>query len=296
MVEISGDNASLEEDGPRAAGPKTTSPAVISEVVNRQVQLAAKQALAGWNFDTTLTKQALTGWNFDTLAKSAEWFTDLAELVEKQRRRLLPPNLHNLNVTVADLSRLANEGITLWAVPNPQTTEQFLAAPTYGARREILGKRGRAIIDDCQMSAAYAAGGPYAASARELESAIAAAWAGFVGPALSHIASILDTLMHDALEYSSRVHLVRHKPSKNQSVMDHFDELDLQTAMVFRPIWFAYRPMHTREERARSTSFARHAVAHGITGPRVLSFRNFVQAAMLATALINFLSWWALSE
>ena len=78
--------------------------------------------------------------------------------------------------------------------------------------------------------------------------------------------------------------------------MEHFDELTLQLAMVFRPIWFAYRPMYTREQQARSTSFARHAVAHAVTGPRILSFRNFVQAAMLATALLNFLSWWSESE
>ncbi|MFC7876884.1 hypothetical protein, partial [Isoptericola sp. NPDC057391] len=223
------------------------------------------------------------------LARPA-WLDGFKEMVERRRRQLLPQNLHDVDVTVADLSRLADEGITLWAIPNPKIVQQLVAAPTYGARREVLGRRGRVIIDDCAQVAAYAVGGRYAPLARELEQAISAERAGFVGPALSHVASILDTLMRDEIE--SRADIVRHKPTKKQPVMDHFDELDLGTAMVFRPIWFAYRPMYTREERARSTSFARHAVAHGVTGTRVVSFRNFVQATMLAAALISFLSWW----
>ncbi|MCK9795247.1 hypothetical protein M1843_15965, partial [Isoptericola sp. 4D.3] len=218
---------------------------------------------------------------------------DFGKVLEKRRRQLLPSNLRGVDVTVEDLSRLANEGVTLWAVPRRQTAQQLIAAPNSGARREVLGRRGRAIIDDCQEVAAYAAGGPHAASARELEDAIAAERDGYLGPALSHIGGLLDSLMRDAIENKLRVRLVGHKSSNNQPVMDHFDELDLRKAMVFRPIWFAYRQMNTPDERALSTSFARHGVAHVVTGARVISFRNFVQAAMLAAALISFLSWWS---
>jgi hypothetical protein len=105
-----------------------------------------------------------------------------------------------------------------------------------------------------------------------------------MGPALSHIASTLDTLMRSALVKSDRADLVRHRPTKTSAVMDHFDALELRLAMVFRPIWFAYRPYETPAQRAVSHSFARHAVAHVFTARQVVSHRNVVQAAMLTAA------------
>ena len=254
-------------------------------------------------FDPTATTRAMIErfsqpheslFDIDSLLQSTQKrFAELQHAIERRRRQLLPTNLHDLaGVTVTNLSRLADEGITLWHVPSPRTAQRLLDAPTYAARREILGRHGNGILRECRTAAANTVGGPYAAPARELETAIAAAQAGHVRPAISHIANVLDTLLRDAFESTERADLVRHKATKKQFVMDHFDDLDLRAAMVLRPIWFAYRPMYTREDRARSTSFARHAVAHGMTNPRVLSFRNLVQAAMLAAALVNYLTWW----
>lgn len=223
---------------------------------------------------------------------TAEWANRLALLLETSRHKLWPPNLQDVDFTLEGLSQLADEGIVLWAVPDPETARQFLRARTAGARRTILSRRRGPILDQCGATAAYAAGGRFAPHARELEQAIAAGRKGFVGPALSHLASVLDTMLQTELEKDSRVQLVRHQ-STRVSAMNHFEELALQHAMVFRPIWFAYRPMRTNAERAVSTSFSRHAVAHRVTERNVISDRNFVQASMLAAALLNFLSWWS---
>ena len=238
------------------------------------------------NFDFA----GLAGLNFPDYTSIVEAIESLDQSLETSR---LPPNLAGVDLNIEDLSRLADEGIVLWAVPDPETARQFLAASTTGERRVVLSRRSTAILEECESVAAYGAGGPYAQHARVLEQAIAAGRQGFVGPALSHLASVLDTMMWTELEKTSRVQLVRHRPTKDEAVLNHFEELMLQHAMIFRPIWFAYRPMHTTSERALSSSFARHAVAHGVTGRNVISFRNFVQASMLAAALLNFLSWWS---
>ncbi|MBI9115278.1 hypothetical protein [Sanguibacter suaedae] len=225
------------------------------------------------------------------IASIAPSLEGLAEGLDAHRRRLLPLNLHSVDFSVEDLRRLADEGIVLWSVPRPEIAQRLIDAPTYGARREVLGRRGQAILEDCRSIAAHAAAGPYAPHARELEKAIAAGQAGYVGPAISHLASVIDTIMRNEIEESSRLRLVRHP--KAQHPMDHFTELPAQSAMVFRPIWFAYRKMETEEQRTLSTSFARHGVAHDVTGRQALSFRNFVQAAMLSAALLDYLSWWS---
>ncbi|NCT92715.1 hypothetical protein GXB85_17415 [Cellulomonas sp. APG4] len=187
---------------------------------------------------------------------------DLHRSLEQHRRNVLPPNLVGLDhVDVDALRRLADEGITLWAVPRASIARQLLDAPTSQARRRVLGDRSQQIVDDCETVSQWAIAGPYAGEARLLQRALHAVRDGHVESGQALLANVLDSTRQRYTEGNPlRSRLTNHL-DRNQ-LMDHFSDLHAADAMVWRPVWFAYRPQVTPAQRAASPAFARHAVAH----------------------------------
>lgn len=255
--------------------------------LNRIQEIAAAMLAPAESYISAINAQQLS-WVTDAL----EWWSRLADQELAEFRRSLPPNLRGVeDVEFSAIATLAGEGITVWAVPRARVAQRLLHAPTSQARRRILGDAAADILDDCATIATTAAAGPFPDLAQLLEQVIRVTRSGEHGAGQALAASILDTLMQLAFDEGDRVRLVQHKRKATSEVtpMDHFDELEIGAAMVLRPIWFAYRPQTTPEQRAVSTTFARHGTAHHIRG-RQVSKRNAVQATMLAAALLDFLS------
>lgn len=202
---------------------------------------------------------------------------------------ILPPNLQAVeDLRVSDLQPLADEGLAVWAVPSTPIVERFLAADDRAARRVVLGRYWRTILEDCSAAASRASSGPYAAQANFLEQAIGALLAGHTAAAQALAASTLDTVLAFALTPTRRTSLVTHSQKK---AIDHFDDLSVREALVFRPIWQAYRPQNKPSDRAGTTTFSRHGMAHHLTA-RQVNRRNAVQGVMLVTALLDYVTFW----
>lgn len=213
------------------------------------------------------------------------------EALEQSFRDGLPPNLLNAeDLSFGALIDLADEGITLWSVPRAAVAARFMRATSPQARRRVLGDASVEILEDCAEVAATATSGPFPDLARLQGQAIRAVQDGHIAAGQALTASVLDTLLQVAFGKRDRVRLTWHPRGTATGVpMDHYDELTVAAAMVLRPIWFAYRPQDTAEDRAASPAFARHATAHHIHG-RQVSRRNAVQALMLTTALLSYLA------
>lgn len=225
----------------------------------------------------------------DLIARANE----AARALTEAYRRAFPPNLLPIveSVSLEAIQTLANEGITVWAVPRARVAVRLMRAPDARARRDVLGAEFEAILEDCAGAAAAAVAGPFPDLARLLEQAVRVMRSGEVAAGQALAASVLDTLLKVSFEKPAVDDLMYHHkgPKSKKAVMDHFEELEVRAAMVLRPIWFAYRPQWTAEERRGSSSFARHATAHYIRG-RAVSKRNAAQAAMLAAALLDLLA------
>ncbi|RMI13236.1 hypothetical protein [Cellulomonas triticagri] len=275
--------------------------AQINASLNRHVQGMAKSVLGYQRIGeiaaaslapfTSGVRQIATP-QLDWVAGFTRDFGRIAEEALAEFRRSLPPNLRHLDgVEFTPILALADEGITLWAVPRAQIADRLLRAQTTRARRRILGSSADDILHDCSVVAVAGAAGPYADLARLLEQAIRVIRAGELAAGQALAASVLDTLMRVSFTEDDRKRLIAHKRSARSQVtpVDHFDEYDFAFAMVMRPVWFAYRPQDTAEQRAASSTFARHGSAHHIRG-RQVSKRNAVQSVMLAAALLDLLA------
>ena len=289
------------------AGFDTFGPSIAKLIESQQADLHA--TLAGFNtFGPSIAKliesqraDLSTAWArmalisapaFQALA-GVDWAA-LERAVEAARRRDLPPNLHQVSgLRVEVLETLANEGLTLWSVPRHEVAAALISAPDAAARRRILGSRSEVILDDCADVAALASSGSYGTHAGFLAQAISAIRSGHVAAGQALVASTLDSTLQASIDKTARSRLTQHLNAKKR--IDHFQELELAAAMVFRPIWQAYRPQNTPAERAASWTFARHGIAHNVSG-RQFNRRNAVQGAMLAASLLNFVTFWRNEE
>lgn len=230
-------------------------------------------------------QDALSGsWpRFERLLTSA---FDFSGLIRKAQTAALPKNLRDIALDADQVETVADEGLTIWSVPRRKLVERLLAAPDKAARRRILGSKWEAILEDCEEVAAQTTTGPHGSQAQFLAQAIAALRAGHTAAGQALAGNVLDSLLWMTFPTSERRDLTGHgKP------LDHFGELDLGQAMVFRPVFRAYRPQSTPPDRAGDSTFARHGTAHNLT-PKQVSRPNAVQAVMLAAALLNYLTFW----
>lgn len=227
--------------------------------------------------------------NVDLAAQMAASWAAVAGSLRDSFYSAYPPNVADLpELRIGAIMALAEEGITVWTVPQPAVAARLLRATSSADRRRVLGDAAPAILEDCAREAAKATGGAFPDLARLLEQSIRAVQGGHTAAGQALAASVLDTLLQVAFEKHQRVRLTRHaRGNPNADVMDHYEELTIGAAMVLRPIWWAYRPQETAELRAQSVTFARHGTAHHIRG-RQVSRRNAIQAVMLTTALLAY--------
>jgi hypothetical protein len=83
-------------------------------------------------------------------APAAKLWTQLARTFELLKWNWLPANLREIDdLGIEDLVSVADDGITLYAVPRASIAKRILAAPDRAARRRVLGGELPRILDDC---------------------------------------------------------------------------------------------------------------------------------------------------
>ena len=236
---------------------------------------------SGYNRSVDLAAEAIKASTAGVRAQA------LAPTLALLRTRLLPANLRQLDdVSFKRLGVVADDGITLYAVPRAAIAKRILAASDMAARRRILGSELPRILDDCETVLDRCVAPGTRGSVVFARKAIAAARAGHLEAAQALVANTLDTAMYRSFVESERVGYTSHKIEGARSKLD---KLAVRRFMVFVPIWRAYARYTPGQADPTPWTFNRHVTSHAVNA-RQFNRPNMAQGVMLLTALIALLN------
>jgi hypothetical protein len=192
-------------------------------------------------------------------------------------QRWIPANLREIGSLDAVAQVSLDEGLPLSWVPRQEIVEALLAAKGADERSAILDDRLADILDDCEAALADSKH----EWARQCRAAISALRAGHDGPAQSHGANIIDSIVLRLMGRNGRMYA-------KKRAEEGLDDLPLQLvaeSLTLRPLFRAFTTWWPTSGDAPPDHFARHATAHAIGYEGLFERRHAVVAVMLATSL-----------
>lgn len=192
-------------------------------------------------------------------------------------RPWIPDNLHEGPDLDAVVTVALDEGVPLSWIPRREIVSALIQADGPGARLDVLKARRGDILDDCDAALAAI---PHEWSA-QCRSAIEVLRLGYDGPAQSHAANIVDSIVLARFGDTGR-DTTRERASEClgdqplQRVAEHLTILPLVRAFIH---WWPHAGA------APPDHFARHATAHAVGAVGVFAPLYALIAVMLATSL-----------
>jgi hypothetical protein len=220
-------------------------------------------------------------------ASSAPLWAQFAPALELFKWHWLPANLREIDdLSIEALVSVADDGITLYAVPRAAIARRILAATDKAARRRILGRELPRILDDCDAVLDRCIAPTARSAVVFARKAIAAARDGHIEAAQALVANTLDTAMKSGFEKDDRILFTSHK---RPDARDALDELAVRKFMVVVPIWHAYSTFTPGQADPVPWTFNRHVNSHAVNA-RQFNRPNMAQGIMLLTGLIALLN------
>lgn len=220
---------------------------------------------------------------------------DWAELAEKMRAAMYPPNLRSIeDLLFEDVEKVLEEGIPLYFVPRAEIAEALIRAQDGRARRAMLGRKLNTIIDDCEAAIRSCNHPAFAYERKSLAEAIDVVRLGRHAAGQALAATVMDSLLWrwgDANEDDWRL-VVRRQRTKKGSEARKMEELTVRTHLVMMPAYVAHLSFNPRNKKSKEPipqEFNRHASLHRVSS-RQYSRRNLAIVLMLATSLLVFMN------
>lgn len=210
----------------------------------------------------------------------------IAPLLEKVRVGFYPDNLRDIEgIEFAEVEEVVMlDGIALYGVPRREIAERVLRAESTAVRRDLLGRRWKAISSDCRAALASCSSSIVVPYVRFAVGALDALDAGNPDAAQAMAASVLDTVVNGYFG-KQRYDLTPNKKTADASEYDNFTMLEF---IAFAPLWKAYQQYRPENGDPVPRTFSRHASVHGVSS-RQFSRRNAVQAVLFVSSLLLFL-------
>lgn len=252
----------------------------IAESLNLPALQQANDLLAATNFPgLTDTTSALA---VALAAHSQDWLKtfqtiDIARLLEGLDR-WLPENLRELDDLDAVARIALDEGIPLSWIPRASIVQQLVAAANYEERLELLDAHRVDILADCDAALANV----HHQWAQECRDATRALRVGLDGPAQSHAAGIIDSIVLCVLGPKNGRQLAK------QRAVEEWDDIALRVAgenLALRPLYRALVTWFPGSGTPPPDYFARHPTAHAVGQPGLFQRRHALIAVMLAVSL-----------
>ena len=210
-----------------------------------------------------------------------------------------PSNLLGIE-DLESVARLSlDEGIPVAWIPRSEILTQLLEAPDASARIQVLDANSGAILDDCDSALkecrsllAEFPGDTDECTELTVDcaEAIRAFAQGLYGPAQSHAANVVDSI----------VRLLSRVIYCNRDVLGKHAEVELDTLpswmptfghyLSVRPLRLAYVSWYPGSDEPPPNHFARHPTVHALGYQGVKNQHNALIAVMLATSLTRQLS------
>lgn len=220
-------------------------------------------------------------------AQQTSWMKSLGPLLASASWTFYPPNLdeiEGLKIEQVEAVALA-DGIPLYGVPRTSIAEALINAESTAKRREILGRRSKAITEDCRTAletcdhAAVSRHVPFAVAA------VAALEAGHAEAAQALTGTLVDSLI---TAYLGKEKTQYRPDKKGKRTSDELKKFTVREFLAFAPMWQAYQQFWVDEGDTVPTTYSRNATAHTVSR-RQFTKRNAVQGVMFACSLIYFL-------
>ncbi len=220
-------------------------------------------------------------------AQQSSWLKTLGPTLERLRESFYPPNLRGIeDLEFEDVEKVVMaDSIALYGVPRTALAEALVRADSVAKRREILGRRWKALSADCRdavegfQSEAVA---PYVPSAL---AALDALDGGHTAAAQALAGSLIDSLL---TAYFGKNRYQYTPDRKGKRTTKVYEEFTVRQFIAFAPMWQTYQQFWVDEGDTVPTTFSGNATAHTVS-PRQFNRRNTVQALLFATSLLYFL-------
>lgn len=220
-------------------------------------------------------------------AQQSSWLKTMGPTFEWLRDSFYPPNLRGIEaLEFEDVEKVVMaDSIALYGVPRTAIAEALIRADSAAKRREILGRRWKAISADCReaiegfKSEAVAPYVPFALAALD------ALDAGHTTAAQALGGSLIDSLL---TAYFGKDRCQYTPDKKGKRTKKVYEEFTVRQFVAFAPMWQTYQQFWVADGDTVPITFSRNATAHTVS-PRQFNRRNAVQALLFATSLVCFL-------
>ncbi|MER6206532.1 hypothetical protein [Streptomyces sp. NPDC001642] len=216
-------------------------------------------------------------------AHMRQYWHNVFATLESLKDYIYPPNLREAQPSIEQFEQfLLEEGIPLMWVPGPKVVRALLDAPDAVARRRIIGRRWRGIVNDCE-AVIVGVDHPDLKDPRNFAlDCVAALRDEHNNPAQALAANLLDSLMRSHFQDADRAKLTSHRNGKFD-LNDH----ELRVAFTFAPVWYAHAEYWPKNGDPIPRVFGRHPSAHGVSRSQY-SRINAVYGLMLVTSVLKF--------
>lgn len=215
-----------------------------------------------------------------------EYWAGVFEGLGSLTERIYPPNLHDATPTIDEFEQLLlEEGIPLMWVPGPKVVRALLDAPDAVGRRQIIGRRWKGIVNDCEAVIEDVDHPDLQESRSFAFDCVAALRDGHNNPAQALAANLLDSLMRANFDEAARAKFTSNR--KKRAKFD-LDDYQLRAALTFAPVWFAHAEYRRENGDPIPRVFGRHPSVHGVSRTQY-SRINAVYGLMLVTSVLKFI-------
>ena len=219
-------------------------------------------------------------------AQHSSWLKTLGPTLERLRESFYPPNLRGIeDLEFEDVEKIVMaDSIALYGVPRTAIAEALIRTNSAAKRREILGRRWKAISADCRHAVEgfeSEAVAPYAPFALAVLDALDG---GHTAAAQALTGSLIDSLLTAYLGKDRRQYT---PDKKGKRTTRAYEEFTVREFVALAPMWQTYQQFWVDEGDTVPTTFSRNATAHTVS-TRQFNRRNAVQAVLFATSLLYF--------
>lgn len=267
----------------------------IATSINRDIFKSAALAQSNLN---KISRQLYKNVDFglsDSFAKLAQqvaaqqsaWMKTLGPSLERLKLSFYPPNLQPIEaLRWEDVESVVMvDGMALYGVPRTAIAEALIRAGSAEKRRNILGRRWKAISADCRAlveGCETDAVTPYVPMAFRVLDALEG---GHTQAAQALTGSLLDSLVNNYFGADRYLYTPDKRGKRTNAA---YDEFTAHEYIALAPTWQAWQKFFPNEGLPVPHTFSRNATAHTVSAKQ-FTRRNAVQSLMIVSSLIYFL-------
>jgi hypothetical protein len=260
---------------------------INSDFFKTHAATQAQFAKFGANLTKTIDFGAsLTKFAQQFAAQQTSLLQTLGPTLELLRKSFYPPNLRGIeDLAFEDVEKvIMADAIALYGVPQTSIAKALICAESAAKRREILGRRWKAISEGCRKTVEGLKSETVEPYARFALAALDALDNCHTEAAQALAGSLIDSLLtayfgKDRYKYT---------PAKNgKRTTEAYEEFTIHQFIAFAPMWQVYQQFWVQNGDRIPTNFSRNATAHAVSA-RQFNRRNAVQALLFATSLLFF--------